>query len=289
MQEVLELAAQVAPLDTTVLVYGESGTGKEFVVRMIHDQSHRASGPFISVNCAALTETLLESELFGHVRGAFTGAVRDKAGLFEVASNGTLFLDEVGEVAPTIQAKLLRALQEREIRRVGAERTIKVNTRVVAATNRDLQAAIAAGTFREDLYFRLGAFVLSVPSLRNRREDVAPMVHEFVRRAATRMGKDVRTVSADAMALLIRYSWPGNVRELEHAIERAVILARGPNITVRELPAEIAQGRSRARAADTIRAGLERFKGNRRRAADALNISPVTLWRKMKEYGLLVS
>jgi transcriptional regulator with PAS, ATPase and Fis domain len=299
MQEVLELAAQVAPLDTTVLVYGESGTGKEFVVRMIHDQSRRASGPFISVNCAALTETLLESELFGHVRGAFTGAVRDKAGLFEVASNGTLFLDEVGEVAPTIQAKLLRALQEREIRRVGAERTIKVNTRVVAATNRDLQAAIAAGTFREDLYFRLGAFVLSVPSLRNRREDVAPMVHEFVRRAATRMGKDVRTVSADAMALLIRYSWPGNVRELEHAIERAVILARGPNITVRELPAEIAQGRSRARAADTldlkeheqrlIRAGLERFKGNRRRAAEALNISPVTLWRKMKEYGLLVS
>jgi transcriptional regulator with PAS, ATPase and Fis domain len=280
-------------------VSGESGTGKEFVVRMIHDQSRRASGPFISVNCAALTETLLESELFGHVRGAFTGAVRDKAGLFEVASNGTLFLDEVGEVAPTIQAKLLRALQEREIRRVGAERTIKVNTRVVAATNRDLQAAIAAGTFREDLYFRLGAFVLSVPSLRNRREDVAPMVHEFVRRAATRMGKDVRTVSADAMALLIRYSWPGNVRELEHAIERAVILARGPNITVRELPAEIAQGRSRARAADTldlkeheqrlIRAGLERFKGNRRRAAEALNISPVTLWRKMKEYGLLVS
>jgi transcriptional regulator with PAS, ATPase and Fis domain len=299
MQEVLELAAQVAPLDTTVLVSGESGTGKEFVVRMIHDQSRRASGPFISVNCAALTETLLESELFGHVRGAFTGAVRDKAGLFEVASNGTLFLDEIGEVAPTIQAKLLRALQEREIRRVGAERTIKVNTRVVAATNRDLQAAIAAGTFREDLYFRLGAFVLSVPSLRNRREDVAPMVHEFVRRAATRMGKDVRTVSADAMALLIRYSWPGNVRELEHAIERAVILARGPNITVRELPAEIAQGRSRARAADTldlkeheqrlIRAGLERFKGNRRRAAEALNISPVTLWRKMKEYGLLVS
>ena len=164
MQDVLELAARVAPLDTTVLVYGESGTGKEFIVRLIHDQSPRAAAPFVSINCAALTETLLESELFGHVRGAFTGAVRDKAGLFEVAGNGTIFLDEIGEVAPSVQAKLLRALQEREIRRVGAERNIKVNARVVAATNRDLRAAVEAGTFREDLYFRLGAFIITVPS-----------------------------------------------------------------------------------------------------------------------------
>ena len=172
MQEVLELAARVAPLDTTVLVYGESGTGKEFIVRMIHEQSPRAAAPFVSINCAALTETLLESELFGHVRGAFTGAVRDKAGLFEVAGSGTIFLDEIGEVAPTVQAKLLRALQEREIRRVGAERNIQVNARVVAATNRDLRAAVDAGTFREDLYFRLGAFVITVPPLRDRREDI---------------------------------------------------------------------------------------------------------------------
>jgi DNA-binding NtrC family response regulator len=296
MQEVLELAAQVAPLDTTVLVYGESGTGKEFVVRMIHEQSGRAAGPFVSVNCAALTETLLESELFGHARGAFTGAVRDKPGLFEVASNGTLFLDEIGEVAPTIQAKLLRALQEREIRRVGAERTIKVNTRVVAATNRDLRAAVAAGTFREDLYFRLGAFIISIPPLRDRRDDIPPMVHEFVRRAATRMGKDVRTVSAEAMTLLMRYSWPGNVRELENAIERAVILARGTTVTVRELPPELSEIRSRTQSGDTldlkrheerlIGKALERFNGNRKKAAEALNISPVTLWRKMKEYGL---
>src|SRR5688572_13877772 len=295
MREVLELAAQVAPLDTTVLVYGESGTGKEFVVRMIHEQSRRASGSFVSVNCAALTETLLESELFGHVRGAFTGAVRDKPGLFEVASNGTLFLDEIGEVAPTIQAKLLRALQEREIRRVGGERTIKVNTRVVTATNRDLRAAVDAGTFREDLYFRLGAFVITIPPLRDRREDIPPMVHEFVRRAATRMGKDVRTVSAEAMTLLVRYSWPGNVRELEHAIERAVILARATTITVRELPPELSESRARAQLGDTldlkaheqrlIGKALERFNGNRRRAAEALNVSPVTLWRKMKEYG----
>jgi DNA-binding NtrC family response regulator len=296
MQEVLELAAQVAPLDTTVLVYGESGTGKEFVVRMIHEQSRRASGSFVSINCAALTESLLESELFGHVRGAFTGAVRDKPGLFELASNGTLFLDEIGEVAPTIQAKLLRALQEHEIRRVGGERTIKVNTRVVAATNRDLRAAVAAGTFREDLYFRLGAFVITIPPLRDRRDDIAPMVHEFVRRAATRMGKDVQTVSAEAMTLLIRYSWPGNVRELEHAIERAVILAHGTTITVRELAPEIAESRARLQVGETldlkeqerrlIGKALERFHGNRRKASEALNISPVTLWRKMQEYGL---
>ena len=184
MQEVLELAARVAPIDTTVLVYGESGTGKEFIVRMIHEQSPRAAAPFVSINCAALTETLLESELFGHVRGAFTGASRDKAGLVRSGGSGTLFLDEIGEVAPTVQAKLLRALQEREIRRVGAERTIKVNARVVAATNRDLKDAVAKGTFREDLYFRLAAFIITVPPLRERRDDIPALVHEFVRRSA---------------------------------------------------------------------------------------------------------
>jgi DNA-binding NtrC family response regulator len=295
MQEVLELAGRVAPLDTTVLVYGESGTGKEFIVRLIHDQSPRATGPFISINCAALTETLLESELFGHVRGAFTGAVRDKPGLFEVAGNGTLFLDEIGEVAPTVQAKLLRALQEREIRRVGAQRNIKVNARVVAATNRDLRAAVEAGTFREDLYFRLGAFVITLPPLRERREDIPPLVHDFLRRAATRVKKDVKIVSADAMTALMNYTWPGNVRELEHAIERAVIVARGDSVKVRELPPEISQ-KTRLRATDDsldlqaqeramIERALERFRGNRRQAADALKISTVTLWRKMKQYG----
>jgi len=296
MQDVLELAARVAPLDTTVLICGESGTGKEFIVRMIHDQSPRANGPFVSINCAALTETLLESELFGHVRGAFTGAVRDKAGLFEVASNGTLFLDEIGEVAPTVQAKLLRALQEREIRRVGAERTLKVNARVVAATNRDLRAAVAAGTFREDLYFRLGAFVITVPPLRERREDIPLLVHDFVRRAAQRAKKDVRAVSADAMTALMNYSWPGNVRELEHAIERAVIVARGETIRPRELPPEISQNLRQRALEDNldlhqqervlIERALERFRGNRKEAADALKIGTVTLWRKMKQYGL---
>jgi DNA-binding NtrC family response regulator len=296
MQDVLELAARVAPLETTVLIYGESGTGKEFIVRMIHDQSPRAAAPFVSINCAALTETLLESELFGHVRGAFTGAVRDKAGLFEVAGTGTIFLDEIGEIAPTVQAKLLRALQEREIRRVGAERSIKVNARVVAATNRELRAAVEAGTFREDLYFRLAAFIITVPPLRDRREDIPPLVHQFLVRAAGRMKKDVTTVSADAMSALMNYRWPGNVRELEHAVERAVILANSPSIRVRELPPEVTQ-KSRTRSGDDtldlqeqervmIERALERFRGNRKQAANALKISPVTLWRKMKQYGL---
>jgi DNA-binding NtrC family response regulator len=296
MQDVLELAARVAPLDTTVLVCGESGTGKEFIVRLIHDQSPRAAAPFVSINCAALTETLLESELFGHVRGAFTGAVRDKAGLFEVAGDGTIFLDEIGDIAPTVQAKLLRALQEREIRRVGGERTIRVNARVVAATNRDLRAAVDAGTFREDLYFRLGAFVINVPPLRDRREDIPPLVHNFLVRAASRMKKDVSAVSADAMVALMNYPWPGNVRELEHAVERAVILANNPNIRVRDLPPEVTQ-KSQTRLTDdtldlqqqeraSIARALERFGGNRRQAAEALHISTVTLWRKMKQYRI---
>ena len=296
MQHVLELAARVAPIDTTVLVCGESGTGKEFIVRLIHDQSPRAAAPFVSINCAALTETLLESELFGHVRGAFTGAVRDKPGLFEVAGKGTIFLDEIGEMAPTVQAKLLRALQEREIRRVGGERGIKVDARVVAATNRDLRAAVDAGTFREDLYFRLGAFIITVPPLRERRDDIPPLVHSFLVRAASRMKKDVAAVSADAMSALMNYRWPGNVRELEHAIERAVILANTASIRLRDLPPEITQ-KSRPRAGDdtldlqeqeraSIERALERFGGNRRKAAAALNISTVTLWRRMKEYGL---
>jgi DNA-binding NtrC family response regulator len=296
MTSVLEQAARVAPLDMTVLIGGESGTGKEFIVRLIHDQSPRAAAPFVSINCAALTETLLESELFGHVRGAFTGAVRDKAGLFEVAGNGTIFLDEIGEIAPTVQAKLLRALQEREIRRVGAERSIRVNARVVAATNRDLRAAVEARTFREDLYFRLGAFIITVPPLRDRREDIPPLVHHFLIRAAARTKKDVTTVSADAMSALMNYRWPGNVRELEHAVERAVILANGPTIRVRELPPEVTQ-KSRTRAGDDtldlqeqervmIERALEKFQGNRKKAAEALKISTVTLWRKMKQYGL---
>jgi DNA-binding NtrC family response regulator len=296
MRDVLELAARVAPLDTTVLVTGESGTGKEFVARMIHEHSERARGPLVSVNCAALTETLLESELFGHVRGAFTGAVRDKPGLFEVAANGTLFLDEVGDMALTLQAKVLRALQEGEIRRVGGERDIRVRPRIVAATNRNLRAAVAEGRFREDLYFRLGAFVIAIPPLRDRPEDIPALAHEFLRQAAGRLKKDVQSISSEAMTALVGYAWPGNVRELEHAIERAVILARGRVVGARDLPPEVrerpAPETSRGQLdlkrnePALIREALQRFGGNRKRAAAALNISSVTLWRKMKRLGI---
>jgi DNA-binding NtrC family response regulator len=297
MKEVLEMVARVAPLDTTVLVYGESGTGKEFIVRMLHDLSERAARAFVSVNCAALPEPLLESELFGHVRGAFTGAVRDKTGLFELATAGTLFLDEIGEMAPAIQAKLLRALQEGEIRKVGSERSTRVNPRVIAATNRDLRAQVAAGAFREDLYFRLGAFVITVPPLRDRREAIPTLVQHFLRAATRKMKKEVRGISSEAMTLLMGYRWPGNVRELEHAIQRAVILAHGPTVTVRELPPEVrspppdtagdATLDLREQERNMIGRALERFGGNRKRAAQALNISTVTLWRRMKQYGLV--
>ena len=222
---------------------GGRGTGKEFIVRLIHEHSARASGPLVSVNCAALPETLLESELFGHVRGAFTGAVRDKPGLFEVANHGTLFLDEVGEIAPALQAKLLRAIQEGEIRRVGGERTLKARPRIIAATNRDLRTAVGEGRFREDLYFRLGGFVIVLPPLRDRREDIPALVHEFVRHAAERLQKAVAGISPAAMTALLNYGWPGNVRELEHAIERAVILARGRTLGLEDLPPEIVEAR----------------------------------------------
>ncbi len=298
MRETLELAARVAPLETSVLVSGESGTGKEFVVRMIHEQSGRAREPFVSVNCAALTESLLESELFGHVRGAFTDAVRDKAGLFELASRGTLFLDEVGEMTPALQAKLLRAVQEHEIRRVGSEVVIRAHPRVIAATNRDLRAAVHTGTFREDLYYRLAAFTIEVPPLRERREAIPALAAEFVRRAAARFERPVEGIAPDAMTVLLDYPWPGNVRELQHALERAVILATGPRITTRELPPDLrlpdggqplpetATFDLHAREREVIERALARFNGNRRRTAEALGISTVTLWRRIRQYGV---
>jgi DNA-binding NtrC family response regulator len=298
LRRTLEFAARVAPLDTSVLICGESGTGKEFVIQMIHEQSARAGQPLVCLNCAALTETLLESELFGHVRGAFTDAIRDKAGLFEVASAGTLFLDEVGEMSPGLQAKLLRALQEHEIRRVGSETSIKANPRIVAATNRDLRAAVHAGSFREDLYYRLAAFVITVPPLRERREAIPALAQEFLRRAAERFNKDVHTIAPDAMSVLLDHPWPGNVRELQHAIDRAAILATGPRITKQGLPPDLrlpdggAPGGSafdlQQQERELIERALAQFGGNRRRAAEALSISTVTLWRRIKQYGVRV-
>ena len=248
MQHVLELAARVAPLDTTVLVYGESGTGKEFVVRLIHDQSPRAAAPFVSINCAALTETLLESELFGHVRGAFTGAVRDKAGLFEVAGNGTIFLDEIGEVAPTVQAKLLALCRSA---RSGASAASATSRSTRASSPRRIAICVRPSMPARSVKICTSGSAPSsstVPPLRERREDIPPLVHSFLVRAAARMKKDVRAVSADAMSALMNYRWPGNVRELEHAIERAVILANAASIRLRDLPPEVTQKSRRAPA-----------------------------------------
>jgi DNA-binding NtrC family response regulator len=295
MRDVLEMAVRVAPLDTTILVEGESGTGKEFIARMIHEQSRRAARTLVTVNCGALTETLLESELFGHVRGAFTGASRDKIGLFEQASGGTLFLDEVGEMTAALQVKLLRALQEREIRRVGGDRATRVDVRVVAATNRDLRRDAKAGSFREDLYFRLAGFRIRLPPLRERREEVPVLAHAILRGVARRVGKPVDAISAEAMVRLVNHTWPGNVRELEHAIEHAVIVARGATVSVRDLPQELREGQPaaappdfnlKAHEARVIRDALIAHNGSRRRAAEALGISTVSLWRKVRDYRI---
>jgi DNA-binding NtrC family response regulator/predicted hydrocarbon binding protein len=295
VSEAIEQAIRVSPLNNTVLICGETGTGKEFFVRLIHQQSPRSAEPFVSVNCAALTETLLESELFGHVRGAFTGAVRDKMGLFELARGGTLFLDEIGEMPHSVQAKLLRALENGEVRRVGGDRNIKINARIIAATNRDLRAAVQAGTFRQDLYYRLAGFVISLPPLRKRREDIPPLVHEFLRRSAKNLDRDVPAISPEAMSCLLRYPWPGNVRELIHAMERAIIVANNSVIDVGQLPGEITASPGipesdtldlKQRERNAIAQALQQYGGNHVDAARALNISPVTLWRKLKRYGI---
>jgi DNA-binding NtrC family response regulator len=295
MRDILETALRVAPLDTTILISGESGTGKEFIARMIHEQSRRAVRTLVTVNCGALTETLLESELFGHVRGAFTGASRDKIGLFEQAAGSTLFLDEVGEMPPALQVKLLRALQEREIRRVGGERATRVDVRVVAATNRDLRSQMAAGQFREDLYFRLAGFEIWVPPLRDRREEIPALAHDILRRVTRRIGKNLDAISPEAMTRLVHYRWPGNVREVEHAIEHAAILARGSTLTARDLPPEVRDAvhiapmsrfNLKAHEIRLIREAMTASGGNRRRAAEALGISTVSLWRKLKEHRL---
>ena len=298
MMEILDQAICVAPLNSPVLVQGETGTGKEFLVNLIHQQSARADRPLVSINCAAFTESLLESELFGHTRGAFTGAVSDKAGLFESAADGTLFLDELGEMPLGIQAKLLRAIENGEIRRVGSNKTIKVNPRFLAATNRDLQALIADGRFREDLYFRLNSFVMQLPPLRERRDSIPPLVQHFLQEVTSKFGKKVTGVSPETMACLMSYSWPGNVRELKHAIERAVVVTSGISIQLRDLPPEIRSCRPKKEEQEeelvlkrwerqVIAQVLAENKGDREATAHALRISRSTLYRKLSRYGLI--
>jgi transcriptional regulator with PAS, ATPase and Fis domain len=295
MGRVLDLAERVAKVESTVLVTGESGVGKERIARLVHEESPRAARPFVAVNCGAVTETLLESELFGHARGAFTGADRERAGLFEAAGGGTLFLDEIGEVSAGMQVKLLRVLQEREIRRVGETRARPVDVRVVAATNRNLADEVAAGRFRKDLYYRLRVIELRIPPLRERPDDVLPIARVFLAETARRMGRKLTGFTPRAADQLVRYGWPGNVREVENAVERAVALAAGPRVDVEDLPEELRAAMPRARPVGKARpledvereyilAVVEAAGGNRTRAAAELGIGLATLKRKLRAY-----
>jgi PAS domain S-box-containing protein len=314
IRRIFDLVDVVKDTESTVLITGESGTGKGLFARAIHDLSPRHDKPFVKVNCAALTETLLESELFGHVKGAFTGAVADRVGRFEAAEGGTVFLDEIGDISPAVQVKLLRFLQEREFERVGSNRTQVADVRVIAATNRDLRDAMKQKLFREDLFYRLNVIPIVVPPLRDRREDIPLLVDHVLKRLRARGLDRVRAVSPEAMRRLMEYSWPGNVRELENVLERGVVCARGAVISGQDLPEEI-RDQPRLSRPETPREGpvedndgpaasptpgdtdstdekarilatLDEYRWNRARAASSLGIDRSTLWRKMKRLGL---
>jgi two-component system NtrC family response regulator len=300
MQEVLGLVQRVAPSDATVLIRGESGTGKELIARAIHFNSPRAGGPLVTLNCAALPEQLLESELFGHERGAFTGAVAQRKGRFELAHGGSIFLDEIGDLSMSLQVKLLRVLQERQFDRVGGSKTLEVDVRVIAATNKDLEAAMRGGTFREDLYYRLNVVTIQIPPLRERREDIPPLLDAFVVKFAAKNRREVAGFTAAARDTLMKYDYPGNVRELENIVERAVLLARGRVIDLEDLPPTLRPEHRRAGEpmpatlpdlladieSQAIRAALERHGGIQTRAAEELGIGERVLRYKMKKYGL---
>jgi DNA-binding NtrC family response regulator len=296
--------ARVAPTRSTILIIGESGAGKELVARSIHQHSTRSTGSFVAVNCGALTETLLEAELFGHVRGAFTGAVNDRKGLWEEAAGGTLFLDEVGETSPALQVKLLRALQEGEVRRVGASRTTQVDARILAATNRNLEQDVKAGKFREDLFYRLSVVTLRVPALKERRTDIPLLAERFLAMVLDREGHKQLTLSEETIRTLVAYNWPGNVRELESAIEYAVLHARGHAIAPEDLPEKLQSAQVRAAARSPLSALFEDLPaldelerryllyileiagGNRTRAAEILGIDRRTLYRMIERFGM---
>ncbi len=294
MRDTIALARRVAPFDSTVLITGPSGTGKERIARLVHKSSPRSSGPFIAVNCAAVGETVLESELFGHVAGAFTGASRDRKGFFEAASGGTLLLDEVGETSPAMQSKLLRVLQEREVRPVGSSASRPFDTRILAATSRDLDAEVEAGRFRKDLLYRLRVIELRMLPLAERRDDIPELARMFVEHQAQRLRRHLLGLTPEALELLLRHDWPGNVRELEHAIEHGAILASGDRIAAGDLPLTIREAATVAPPAQSlaaieawaIRAALQATDGNRTAAAARLEIGISTLYRKLRKYGL---
>ncbi|MDD5392377.1 MAG: sigma-54 dependent transcriptional regulator [Thiothrix sp.] len=299
MLRLLETAQQIGSTDTTVLISGASGTGKELLARYIHTHSKRRKGAFVGVNCGALQEDLLANELFGHEKGAYTGAADARPGLIETANGGTLFLDEIGEMSLAMQVKLLRVVQEREVQRLGAQTAVPVDVRLITATHRDLRAEVAAGRFRQDLYFRLDVVGLHLPLLAERREDIPLLAFYFLRKHALRMGREVDNIAPAAMSLLLGYGYPGNVRELENLIERGVALARSKELGEAELPEALAQQAIHTlpdaqgdlpslvqREEEYVRYVLEHCDGNRTRAAQILGIDRVSLWRKLKKYGL---
>jgi two-component system response regulator HydG len=299
IRQVLALVDKVAVTDSTILIFGESGTGKELIAREIHHKSSRLDGQFVSINCGALPETLLESELFGHVRGSFTGAVRDKEGLFTVAKGGTFFLDEVGETSPAIQVKLLRVLQEREIIPVGGIKPIKVDVRLIAATNSDLERDVETGKFRADLFYRLNVIPIHIPPLRERKDDIPLLVEHFLNTYCEATDKPVKTVSPEAFEVLLRYDWPGNVRELENVLERAVILQEGKAIAVNDIPEKLRYVTTGKRGSVVATSNLtleelekeyllkilEETGWRKKRAADILGINASTLYRKLQRYS----
>jgi len=301
MRQLFHLIKSVAPTDASVLIHGENGTGKELVASAIHDQSKRKNGPFIKINCAALPSELIESELFGHKRGSFTGAVSDKTGLMELADGGSLLLDEIGEMPTSLQVKLLRVLQDREFRPVGGSRMIQPNFRLICATNVNLDAALLEGRLREDLYFRINTVTLAIPPLRDRTEDILLLAEHFLGRFSGEHRRNIRTIRPDATKALLRYRWPGNVRELEHVIERAVIVAEGADITIDDLPSTIKDAERTPSQSSfvipphhtleeierlAILQTLERTRGNKRKAASILGVYRPTLYNKLKKYNL---
>jgi DNA-binding NtrC family response regulator len=294
MQKVLELVRAVAPMDATVLIRGESGTGKELIAQAVHAGSPRRYFAIVPVNCGALTESLLESELFGHERGAFTGAQYRRKGRFEMADGGTLFLDEIGTLSPKTQIELLRVLESKEVTRIGASRPIKVDFRLVCATNQDLEQLVAEGKFRDDLYYRINVVTVHLPPLRERREDVPVLARHFLEKYALQMNRPFRDISPEAIDLLMRYPWPGNVRELANAVERALVVGKPPLVRPEDLPVSLAPARETAAVGDSlaeiekahIQAILERTAWNISRAARILDIDRVTLYNKIKKFEL---
>jgi DNA-binding NtrC family response regulator len=293
LHRVLEQVATVAPTDATVLVHGETGTGKELIARAIHNLNPRRDRPFVRINCAAIPSGLLESELFGHERGAFTGALMQKKGRFELADRGSLFLDEIGDISPELQPKLLRAVQEQEFERLGSVKTIRVDVRIIAATHRDLRAMIREGKFREDLFYRLNVFPIEIPPLRERREDIPPLADYFVSKLSPQMGKKIKPISPQAMELLANASWPGNVRELQNIVERAIILSRGETLDLADFelpgltaaPPSMSDATERQQIEDALRESRGRISGADG-AAQALGVAPSTLESRIQRLGV---